>query len=98
MVSDIVESQIGRIDSQSMLYEYIIEHYGAIDPDPDRIMELVGQDIFGTEEYLLSVNSTSSVVVAISRTDASRIAFAKTMEYMLTISESVVVHGPFRRS
>ena len=67
-----------------MSYEYRIEHYGALEPDMTRIQELVGPDLFGTEEYLFSIESASSVVVAISRSDASRIAFAKTVEYMLS--------------
>jgi hypothetical protein len=74
------------------MYEYKIEHYGAIEPDLDTIRKRVGDSIFNTEDFLFSVESVSSVLVAISRTDASRIAFAKTIEYLLTISDSVVVH------
>ena len=74
------------------MYEYQIEHYGAIEPNPDRIRELIGPDLFGSQEYVFSIDSPRSVVVAISRSDASRVAFAKTIEYLLTISDSVIVH------
>ena len=81
-----------RLGRKNLMYEYLMEHYGAVEPCLDTIKQRVGIDVFESKDYVVSIESSSSIIVAISRTDESRVAFAKTIEYLLTISDSVVVH------
>lgn len=75
-----------------MSYEYKIEHYGALEPDLYKLESLVGSKTFNSLDFMVSIDSTRSIIVAISKSPESQVAFAKTIQYMLTISDSVVIH------
>ena len=75
-----------------MSYEYKIEHYGALEPDLKKIETLAGSEIFNTLEFMVSIESESTIIASISGTDKSRVAFSKLIQYMLSVSDSIVVH------
>jgi len=77
--------------SETVSLEYRIEHYGALPFDEERIRRLVGEDVLGTLDFMISKIESDQILVAISGTDRSRIAFAKTIQHMCTISDSIVV-------
>lgn len=74
-----------------MSYEYKIEHYGACEVNLNRLCQLLGEESLQNRNYSVSVESINLVYFASARTDAARLAFAKTIEYLLSISDSVVV-------
>ncbi len=76
-----------------MSYEYKIEHYGALELDLYKLESLVGKETYNTFDFMVSIDSARSIIVAISKSTESQIAFAKTIQYILTISDSVVIHA-----
>ena len=74
-----------------MSYEYQIEHYGALPIAENELAKLLGVELLENIEFTVKFVNPTIVYFASTHSEYSRIAFAKTIEFILKISDSVVI-------
>lgn len=71
--------------------EYQIEHYGAVALSEVELCRYLGVSDLETDDFTVKLLDTTKVYSSASRTDAARIAFTKTIEFILRVSDAVVI-------
>jgi hypothetical protein len=74
-----------------MTSEYIIKYSGDRSISHNKLKSLIGPELYDSDEFTVSDDSDEQLDIMISGSDASRIAFSKLVDYLLSIADSLKI-------